>query len=66
MGLTATIYNTPALSTEEEPKLRYTYRFRLEAKSPEVFDEDLTKAEVQSYINELLGMKDRPREKVSS
>jgi len=52
------------MSSDTETQLKYTYRFRLEAKKPDAFDDQETKAEVQSYINELLGVKDEPREKV--
>jgi hypothetical protein len=64
MGLTDRGFLYRALSSQDEPKLKYSYKFRLEAKSPGVFDEDTTRAEVQSYINELLGFKDKPREKI--
>jgi hypothetical protein len=63
MGLTDTDYHSPALSTQDEPQLKYSYRFRIEAKQPDVFDEVESKAEVQSYINELLGFKEKPKEK---
>jgi hypothetical protein len=52
------------LNSEDDPQPKYAYRLRLEAKKSGVFDEETTKAEVQSYINELLGVKDRPRENV--
>ena len=54
------------MSSDTETQLKYSYRFRVEAKPVAVFDEEESKAEVQSYINELLGVKDRPREKISS
>jgi len=54
------------LSSQDEPQQKYSYRYRIEAKSPAVFDEDKSRAEVQTYINELLGVKDRPREKISA
>ena len=57
---------SPAMSSQDEPQLKYSYRFRLEAKKPEVFDEEVTKSEVQSYINDLLGLKDRSRENQTS
>jgi len=37
--------------------MKYSYKFRLEARMPAVFDEEDSKSEVQSYINELLGVK---------
>ena len=54
------------MSLDEEPKLKYSYRFRVEAKPQEVFDNETAKAEIQSYINELLGFKDRARDKITS
>jgi hypothetical protein len=54
------------MSSDEEPKLKYSYRFRVEAKQPEVFDNETEKAEVQSYINELLGLKGRLGDKLAS
>jgi len=54
------------MSSDKEPQLKYTYRFRVEAKQPTAFEEDESKAEVQSYINELLGLKEKAREKTSS
>jgi len=50
------------MSSESEPQLKYSYRFRLEAKT-QVFDDDKSNAEVQSYINELLGVKEKLQEK---
>jgi len=52
-----------AMTSDTEPQLKYSYKFRLEAKQPQVFDEEVTKSEVQSYINDLLGVKDKPLEK---
>ena len=37
----------------------------MEAKKSDAFDDPESRAEVQSYINELLGLKDQPREKIS-
>jgi len=53
------------MSSESETQLKYSYRFRLEAKVPTTFDDETSKAEVQSYINDLLGLKGNTREKVS-
>lgn len=53
------------MSSQEEPQLKYSYRYRLEAKKSSGFDDDESRAEVQSYINELLGMKDKPRERIA-
>jgi hypothetical protein len=64
MGLTGRDSDSIALSAQDEPQLKYTYRFRVEAKNPVVFDEETSRAEVQSYINELLGVKDKPRERL--
>jgi len=50
--------------SDNETQLKYSYRFRLEAKNQGPFEEEQSKAEVQSYIKELLGVKDKPREKV--
>jgi len=50
--------------SQEEPRLRYSYRFRLEASTPAVFDADETKTEIQSYINDLLGVREKPEKKV--
>ena len=63
MGLTGRALTRPAMASQDEPQLKYTYRFRVEAKQPEVFDEDTSKAEVQLYINELLGLKEGSRDK---
>jgi len=53
------------MSLDNETQLKYSYKYRQEAKSPTVFNDEEAKAEVQSYINELLGLKGTPREKVS-
>ena len=45
------------MSSESEPQLKYTYKFRLEARKQEAFDEETSRSEVQSYINELLGVR---------
>jgi len=50
------------LTSQEEPQLKYSYRFRLEASKPGEFDDE-SKGEVQSYINELLGVSQKPRER---
>jgi len=50
------------MTSEDEPQVKYSYRFRLEAKQPERFDDESTKSEVQSYINGLLGVREKPRE----
>ena len=47
------------MTSQEEPQLKYSYRFRVEAKKPGVFDDEKQKAEVQSYIKELLGVKEK-------
>ena len=60
MGLTARGDVPFALSTQEQTP-KYTYRFRLEAKKPTAFDDEASKSEVQSYINELLGVKDKSK-----
>ena len=49
------------MSSQDEPQ-KYSYKFRLEAKNQTAFENDALKGEVQSYINELLGVKDKPRE----
>ena len=54
------------MSSDSETQLKYSYKFRLEAKNPTTFDDETAKAEVQSYINELLGVKGNSREKISS
>ena len=63
MGLTGRALTRPAMASQDEPQLKYTYRFRVEAKPPSAFDEDTSKAEVQVYINELLGLKESAHEK---
>ena len=63
MGLTGRALTCTALTSQEETQLKYTYRYRVEAKQPTAFDEDTSKAEVQQYINELLGMKDAVHQK---
>ena len=45
--------------SEQEPRLRYRYQFKLDAKGPMAFTDEESKAEVQSYINDLLGLKDQ-------
>jgi hypothetical protein len=60
MGLTGRGRESSALSSQEEPQLKYSYRFRVEAKKTGVFDDEESKAEVQSYINELLGVEEKP------
>jgi len=65
MGLTGREWYDFALTSQEEPQLKYSYRFRVEAKKSDAFDDPESRAEVQSYINELLGLKDQPREKIS-
>jgi len=60
MGLTGWETKHSALNPEEEPQpKKYTYRLRLEAKKSSAFDDETQRAEVQSYINDLLGVKDR-------
>ena len=59
MGLTGRTGEQFAMSSQEETQLRYSYRFRQDARSPGVFSEEEAKTEVQSYINELLGIKDK-------
>jgi len=59
MGLTGRNTESPALSSQEEPQLKYSYRYRVEAKNPGVYDDPEAKAEVQSYINELLGVREK-------
>ena len=51
------------MSSEVEPQMKYSYKFRLEARKQEAFDEEASRTEVQSYINELLGVKDKSHEK---
>jgi len=60
MGLTGRGTKDFALNSEDEPQpKKYTYRLRMEAKKMDAFDDEKARAEVQSYINELLGVKDR-------
>jgi len=54
------------MSSDNETQLKYSYKFRQEAKDLAISDDEETKAEVQSYINELLGVKGNSREKISS
>ena len=63
MGLTGRGTKHFALNSEDElqPK-KYTYRLRMEAKKTDAFDDERSRAEVQSYINELLGLKERLQE----
>jgi len=49
----------PAQLTER----RYSYRFTLEARSPDSSADELSKAEVQAYINEILGVRKETKEK---
>jgi len=63
MGLTGGGQESHLLTSEQEPQLKYKYQFRLEAKQAGAFDNGESNAAVQSYINELLGVKDKPREK---
>ena len=65
MGLTGRGTDCLAMSSQEEPQLKYSYRFRVEARNLSEDDDPESKAEVQSYIKELLGVKDRPRIKDS-
>jgi hypothetical protein len=53
------------MSSMEEPRLKYRYQYKQEAKAQSVFDDDASKTEIQSYINELLGVKEKPRNKDS-
>jgi len=53
------------MSSQDEPQQKYSYKFRLEAKNQIDFENDALKGEVQSYINELLGLKGNSREKIS-
>jgi hypothetical protein len=64
MGLTGRGTESPALNSQEEPQLKYSYRFRVEAKKSGAFDDAESRAEVQSYINELLGVKDKPGNRI--
>ena len=41
----------------QEGELRYSYTFRLPAKGEKVVNEEQPKAEVQAFVNELLGVK---------
>ena len=50
------------MSSQDEPQLKYNYRFKLEAKMPDKFDDEASRSEVQSYINELLGVREKPRD----
>jgi hypothetical protein len=65
MGLTGRVSDSSALTSQEEPQLRYTYRFRVEAKKTDPFDDAESRAEVQSYINDLLGVKEKLRERIA-
>jgi len=67
MGLTGWGTKHTALNPQEEPQpKKYTYRLRLEAKKTSAFDEETSRAEVQSYINDLLGVKERLENKILS
>ena len=59
MGLTGRGNDWAAMTSQEEPQLKYSYRFRVEARKPREFDDPETKAEVQSYINDLLGVREK-------
>jgi len=50
------------MTSQEEPQLKYSYRFRLEAKKTEDLNDEEARSEVQSYINELLGVREKTRE----
>jgi len=46
------------LSSETEQRLKYSYKFTLKAQETSRSPEDpSTKAEIQAYINEVLGIK---------
>jgi len=62
MGLTGRESVCPPMSSQDEPQLKYNYRFKLEAKMPDKFDDEASRSEVQSYINELLGVREKPRD----
>ncbi len=63
MGLTGRGNDCPVMTSQEEPQLKYSYRFRVEARKQTEFDDPEAKAEVQSYIKELLGVKEKSRGK---
>jgi len=63
MGLTGRESNSSPLTSQEEPQLKYSYRFRVEAKKSDAFDDPGSRAEVQAYINDLLGVKENTRER---
>ena len=62
MGLTGRVHVSSAMTSQEEPQLKYSYRFRLEAKKTEDLNDEEARSEVQSYINELLGVREKTRE----
>jgi hypothetical protein len=42
--------------SSEEQMQKYSYKFRLEAPQPGKAEEDANKAELQAYINDVLGI----------
>jgi len=44
------------MSASEGQEMKYSYRFRLEARKLGSAQDEPNKAEVQSYINEILGV----------
>ena len=47
----------------QQSEARYSYRFTLEARRPDSGAEEPSKAEVQAYINEILGVRKDTKEK---
>jgi len=48
------------MSTLEGQEQKYAYKFRLEARKEQNLDEP-SKAEVQAYVNEVLGVKPKSK-----
>ncbi len=45
------------MSSQERQEQKYLYRYTFKVKSPDSDTDELSKAEIQAYINEILGIK---------
>ncbi len=46
-----------AMSSQDRQEQRYVYRYTFKVKSPDSGSDEPSKADIQAYINEILGIK---------
>jgi len=61
--LSATITDSCSVHMDEQGTVKYSYKFSFGAAKPDEAKVEADKGEVQSYINELLGLDSRKAEK---